>query len=61
MPVNNSFVPFWVKLIYVGIAFIWSTYSSIHFIKEMVPVDRKELAMYPVCLFYLFLSWFIVL
>ena len=57
----GSFVPFWVKLIYVGIAFVWSTYSSIHFIKEMVPEDRKELAMYPVCLFYLFLSWFIIL
>ena len=57
----GSFVAFWLKLIYVGIAFVWSTYSSIHFIKEMVPQDRKELAMYPVCLFYLFLSWFIIL
>ena len=54
-------VPFVVKMIYVGIAFVWATYSSIHFIKEMVPEDRKELAMYPVCLFYLFLSWFIIL
>ena len=33
----GSFVPFWLKLIYVGLAFVWSTYSSIHFIKEMVP------------------------
>lgn len=57
----GSFVPFWLKLIYVGIAFVWSTFSSIQFIKEMVPEDRKELAMYPVCLFYLFLSWFIIL
>ena len=54
-------VPFFVKMIYVGFAFVWATYSSIHFIKEMVPADRKELAMYPVCLFYLFLSWFIIL
>ena len=57
----GSLVPFFVKLIYVFVAFIWATYSSIHFIKEMVPPDRKELAMYPVCLFYLFLSWFIIL
>lgn len=57
----GAVVPFVVKLIYVGFAFVWSTYSSIHFIKEMVPDDRKELAMYPVCLFYLFLSWFIIL
>ena len=57
----GSYLPFWGKLIYVAIAFIWATISSIHFIKEMVPADRKELAMYPVCLFYLFLSWFIIL
>ena len=35
--------------------------ASVHFIKEMVPEDRKELAMYPVFLFYLFLAWFIIL
>ena len=57
----SSVAPIWVKMIYAGIAFLWSTYSSIHFIKEMVPEDRKELAMYPVCLFYLFLAWFIIL
>eukprot|EP00347_Sterkiella_histriomuscorum_P006249 403353491 len=50
-----------IKLAYVGLAFVWSTYSSVHFIKEMVPADRKALAMYPVFLFYLFLSWFIIL
>jgi len=56
-----SSVPFLLKLILTGMAYIWATYSSVHFMKEMVPADRKELAMYPVCLFYLFLSWFIVL
>ena len=59
-----------VKILYVGIAFAWSTYckyffvkavASIHFMREMVPEDRKELAMFPVMLFYLFLSWFIIL
>ena len=57
----GGYCPFLVRVIYVGFAFVWATYSSIHFIKEMVPEDRKELAMYPVCLFYLFLSWFIIL
>ena len=57
----GSFVHILIKLIYVGFAFCWSTYSSVHFIKEMVPEDRKELAMYPVFLFYLFLSWFLIL
>ena len=50
-----------IRLIYGGIAFLWCTYSSLHFVKELVPEDRKELAMYPIVLFYLFLSWFIVL
>ena len=41
--------------------FVFSCLASVHFIKEMVPEDRKELAMYPVFLFYLFLAWFIIL
>jgi len=50
-----------IQICYVAAAFLWASYSSMHFIQEMVPSDRKELAMYPVCLFYLFLSWFILL
>ena len=50
-----------IKLAYISVAFLWSTYSSVHFIKAMVPPDRRALAMYPVFLFYLFLSWFIIL
>ena len=60
-----------VKLAYVGVAFVWSTYckrksfkppfASVHFIKAMVDEDRRALAMYPVFLFYLFLAWFIIL
>ena len=57
----GGYVHIIAKLIYVALAFAWSTYSSVHFIKEMVPEDRKELAMYPVFLFYLFLAWFIIL
>ena len=57
----GSFCHVIVKLLYVGVAFAWSTYSSMGFMSEMVPADRKELAMYPVFLFYLFLSWFIIL
>ena len=57
----GAYVHILIKLLYVLVAFVWSTYSSVHFIKEMVPEDRKELAMYPVFLFYLFLAWFIIL
>ena len=57
----GKYVHILVKVAYVLLAFAWSTLSSIQFIKEMVPEDRKELAMYPVFLFYLFLSWFLIL
>jgi len=52
---------FVVRLIIGICAYLWCTYSALHFVKGMVPDDRIELAMYPICLFYLFLSWFIVL
>ena len=57
----GSYVHILIKILYVLLAFVWSTLAAIHFIKEMVPEDRKELAMYPVFLFYLFLSWFLIL
>ena len=55
------FMPFFVKIICVGIAYIWSSYSSVGFIAEMVVPEKKGLAAFPVFLFYLFLSWFILL
>ena len=48
------------KEILVAIGTAWSTYASLGFIGQLVPEDRKALALYPVLLFYLFLSWFIL-
>jgi hypothetical protein len=56
-----SFLPGFINVILVAGGFVWSTYSSVGFIKQMIPDDRKGLAVYPVFLFYLFLSWFILL
>ena len=50
--------PFKELLVAIGTA--WSTYASLGFIGQLVPEDRKALALYPVLLFYLFLSWFII-
>ena len=50
--------PFKEVLVAIGTA--WSTYASLGFIGQLVPEDRKALALYPVLLFYLFLSWFII-
>ena len=56
-----QFFPFIIRIIPVGVAFIWSSYSSVGFIAEMVVPEKKGLAAFPVFLFYLFLSWFILL
>jgi len=40
--------------------FVWSTAASIGFMAGLVPADRKALAVYPVFLFYLVLSWMVV-
>ena len=56
-----QFMPFFIRIICVGVAFVWSSYSSVGFIAEMVVPEKKGLAAFPVFLFYLFLSWFILL
>ncbi|CAD8118514.1 unnamed protein product [Paramecium sonneborni] len=54
----GSYLPFLVKLIPVFLCFAWSAYSSVGFMASLVPPHKKKLAVYPVFLFYLFLSWF---
>ena len=56
-----QYFPFFIRIIVVGVAFVWSSYSSVGFIAEMVVPEKKGLAAFPVFLFYLFLSWFILL
>ena len=56
----KSFLPFLVKAIIVGIGFAWATKSSVGFMAALVTENKKMLAVYPVCLFYLFLSWFVI-
>lgn len=50
----------YLNLAIVIVGFGWSTFSSIGFMAGLVPSTRKALAEYPVLLFYLFLSWFIL-
>eukprot|EP01113_Clastostelium_recurvatum_P010231 TRINITY_DN1503_c0_g1_i2.p1 TRINITY_DN1503_c0_g1~~TRINITY_DN1503_c0_g1_i2.p1 ORF type:complete len:199 (+),score=35.45 TRINITY_DN1503_c0_g1_i2:62-658(+) len=40
--------------------FVWSTISSIGFIRGLVPPARRALAVYPVLLFYLIISFVIL-
>jgi protein YIPF6 len=49
---------FILKLALASAAFVWSSYSSMGFMSALVMEDRKELAVYPIFLFYMFLSFF---
>eukprot|EP00918_Siedleckia_nematoides_P046874 GHVU01102738.1.p1 GENE.GHVU01102738.1~~GHVU01102738.1.p1 ORF type:complete len:197 (-),score=19.72 GHVU01102738.1:348-938(-) len=50
-----------LKLILVVVALHWSTGASVAFMAELVPGDRKTLAIYPVWLFYVVIAWLILL
>ncbi|EGR30118.1 Yip1 domain member 6 protein [Ichthyophthirius multifiliis] len=49
---------FIIKVILLIASFIWATRASIPFMVALVSEEKKLLAVYPVCLYYLFLSWF---
>ena len=48
----------WRVPLVVG-AFFWSCRASVVFMSEMVAPTRRILAVYPVCLFYLVVSWMV--
>jgi len=54
-------MPFAVKFVVVIPAFLWSSTSSIAFMSSVIGDKRKLLAVYPIVLFYLYLSWFVLL
>mmetsp|Transcript_70202 Transcript_70202/g.228236 ORF Transcript_70202/g.228236 Transcript_70202/m.228236 type:complete len:210 (-) Transcript_70202:93-722(-) len=51
----------WLKVIFVVVGFTWSTGASVGFMSELVPEDRKALGVYPVWLFYVAISWMILI
>jgi len=56
---------FWNSLLFRGLvvlgAFVWSTFASIGFLKGLTPPHRRALAVYPIFLFYLVLSWMVLI
>merc|ERR1711934_258215 len=47
------------KMIIVPACFVWATGASVGFLTELVPPKRAVLALYPVGLFYLSISWIV--
>ena len=50
-----------LKAAAIGVGLIWSTKASVGFMSALVPEDRKALAVYPVWLLYVAMSWIIFL
>jgi len=53
----------WVRLPLAAITFAWSTYASVGFLSEseIHLSNRRALAVYPLCLFYLVIAWLILI
>ena len=51
----------WIDLVWITVAFVWACRSSAVFIGQIVPKERRFLAIYPVFFFYTFLGWLILL
>jgi hypothetical protein len=54
-----SFLPGYVKIIIAAFSFLWSIKASTSFLTASIPDNKKKLALYPIFLFYLFMTWFI--
>lgn len=50
-----------IKLVLVGIGFVWSTRASVVFMIQVIKEERRLLAVFPVFFFYTFIAWMILL
>jgi hypothetical protein len=51
---------FVLRCVTVLAAFVWSTFASTAFLADSQPPHRKALAVYPIFLFYFFISWLVL-
>lgn len=49
------------RVFVVAVCFFWSTGASLGFMGELVPPNRKALAVYPLFLFYTSIGWLILI
>lgn len=50
-----------LKLVIVGVGFVWSTRASVVFMVQVIKEERRALAVFPVFFFYTFIGWLILL
>ena len=51
----------WLHLIWVAVAFVWSTRASTVFIGQYIIKERRTLAVFPVFFYYTFIGWLVLL
>jgi hypothetical protein len=56
----GAILGFWIRLIIVVGCFVWASSASVGFLSTLVPENRRALAAYPVFLFYLSISWMVL-
>jgi hypothetical protein len=56
----GAIMGFFVRMLVVGFCFAWATTASVGFLSTLVPENRRALAAYPVFLFYLSISWMVL-
>jgi len=49
-----------MRMIITLIGFLWSTFASMQFLGDCNPPSRRLLAVYPMFLFYLVISWMVI-
>ncbi|KAJ9086705.1 hypothetical protein DSO57_1000963 [Entomophthora muscae] len=52
---------FWARISFSLLGFGWAVYASIGFLSDSSLPNRKALAVYPIFLFYFFISWVILI
>jgi hypothetical protein len=48
-----------VRFIIVGVACLWSIYSSSDYLRIITTHDQRDLVLYPCILFYLYIAWLV--
>lgn len=51
---------FWLKLIMSAGVWVWSCWASLRFFRGTTRPDREILVLYPVALFFFFMTWMVV-
>ncbi|XP_055331492.1 protein YIPF6-like [Paramacrobiotus metropolitanus] len=57
---HHDTVLFLLRIIFTTVGFLWATLASLAFLGDTQLPNRKALAVYPIFLFYLVISWLIV-